>query len=198
MQGPERDPDPGEITQRLQAWRAGVPGAQDALLPQIYNELKQIAGGYMRRERAGHTLQPTALVNEAWMRLAGANHPDWENRRHFYCIAARLMRQVLVEHARRHLTAKRGQGLKPVPLTEAASYSMENAEQFVALNDALDALGRLDERKTQVVELRYFGGLSMEETAAELDISINTVNRDLRFAEAWLQNELNGRQRRAE
>lgn len=193
MREPARDPDDGEITRRLQAWRAGVPGAEDALLPQIYHELKVIAGKYMRRERSGHTLQPTALVNEAWVRLAGANHPDWENRRHFYCIAARLMRQVLVEYARKHLSAKRGMGAVVLPLTEAAQYSEENAAQFVALDDALEALGRMDERKTRVVELRYFGGLSMEETAAELGVSVNTVRRDLRFAEAWLQSELQGR-----
>lgn len=193
MREPAPGPDSGDITRRLHDWRAGVPGAEDALLPQIYQELKQIAGHCMRRERPGHTLQPTALVNEAWMRLAGARHPDWESRRHFYSIAARLMRQVLVEYARRHLSVKRGEGQIAMPLSEATSYSEANAAQFVALSDALDALGQLDERKTRAVELRYFGGLSIDETAAELGVSVQTVHRDLRFAEAWLQTEMRGR-----
>jgi RNA polymerase sigma-70 factor (ECF subfamily) len=184
------DEAPGEVTRLLNEWRTGNTGALDALTPLIYGELKNIASSYMRRESTTHTLQPTALVHEAYMRLAGEEGPAWDNRSHFYAIAARLMRQVLVDHARRHLTGKRGGGAKAVPLTDAIAFVTSNAADFIAVNTALDRLLAMDERKARAIELRYFGGLSLEETASTLKISAMTVQRDLRFAEAWMLSQL--------
>ncbi len=188
------DADPGEITHLLAEWRAGSPGALEALTPLIYGELKTIAAACMRREPTNHTLQPTALVHEAYLRLAGNGGTGWDNRSHFYGIAARLIRQVLVDHARKHLTKKRGDGGRPVLLTEAVASVSSNAAEFIAVNTALDELLKLDERKARAVELRYFGGLSVEETAAALQVSAMTIQRDLRFAEAWMLGELGGQQ----
>jgi RNA polymerase sigma-70 factor (ECF subfamily) len=181
---------PGEITRLLGEWRAGKPGALEALTPLVYDELKSIASAYMRREASEHTLQPTALVNEAYLRLAGDQGLSLNSRSHFYAIAARLMRQVLVDHARRHLSGKRGGGMKAVPLNEAVAFVSSDAASFIALNSALDRLQKLDERKARAVELRYFGGLSVDETASALNVSTLTIYRDLRFAEAWMLNEL--------
>jgi RNA polymerase sigma-70 factor (ECF subfamily) len=188
------DANPGEITHLLAEWRAGTPGALEALTPLIYDELKMMAAAYMRREPSSHTLQPTALVHEAYLRLAGNDGTAWDNRAHFYGIAARLMRQVLVDHARKHLTKKRGDGLRPVLLTEAVASASSNAAEFIAVNTALDELLKLDERKARAVELRYFGGLNIEETAAALQVSTMTIQRDLRFAEAWMLGQLGGQQ----
>ena len=183
---------PGEITHLLREWRAGNAGALDALTPYIYEQLRVLAAAYLRRERPGHTLQPTALVHETYLKLASNERPDWENRAHFYGIAARLMRQILVDHARKHLSAKRGQALRRIPLSEAVAFANHNAAEFIALNMALDKLAAINQRKARMVELRYFGGLGVEECAALLGVSSMTAHRDLRFAEAWLFHELSG------
>lgn len=181
---------PQEVTQLLQQWNQGQPEALEKLVPVIYQELQKLAGSYLRNERPGHTLQPTALIHEAYLRLIGQNVPAWQNRRHFFGVAAQLMRQVLVEHARAHSAAKRGGGEAQLPLDEALTYTQEKAAELVALDDALQALAQLDARKARLIELRYFGGLSLEETAAILDISIATIGREMRLAQAWLHREL--------
>jgi RNA polymerase sigma factor (TIGR02999 family) len=183
-------PVAGSITHLLQQWREGRTDALDALLPYIYDELHGLASSYLRREHVGHTLQPTALVHELYLRLAGARPPDVDGRRHFYGIAARLMRQILVDHARRNLAEKRGGALAPLSLDESFAYSVERAAEFAALDDALDALARINERAARVVELRFFTGLSVEEAAALLNVSEVTVHRDQRFAIAFLSNQL--------
>lgn len=180
----------GDITELLAQWRAGTPGALEALTPLIYGELKTMAAAYMRREPLNHTLQPTALVHEAYLRLVGSGEGNWEDRSHFYCIAARLMRQVLVDHARKHLTKKRGDGLRPIELTDAIAGASLNVEEFLALNTTLDQLFELDKRKGRAVELRYFGGFSIEEIGAVLQVSTMTIQRDLRFAEVWMRAEM--------
>ncbi len=190
--GQPTDALPGEITHLLREWRAGSAGALDALTPYIYEQLRSIAAAYLRRERPGHTLQPTALVHETYLKLAANDRPDWENRAHFYGIAARLMRQILVDHARKHLSAKRGQALRRIPLTETVAFANSHAAEFIALNVALDKLSEISDRKARVVELRYFGGLSVDECASLLGVSSMTAHRDLRFAEAWLFHELSG------
>lgn len=151
-----------------------------------------MAASYMRRERVGHTLEPTAVVHEAYLRLSRQGGNAWENRSHFYGIASKLMRQVLVDHARKHLTGKRGEGARPVALTEAIAFAPSGAADFIDMNTALDRLARLDERKARAVELHYFGGLNMDETASLLKVSTVTIQRDLKFAEAWLLGELSG------
>src|SRR3954462_2709880 len=153
-------PVAGSITQLLQGWREGRAEALDALLPYIYDELHSLASSYLRREQPGHTLQPTALVNELYLRLAGARPPDVDGRRHFYGVAARLMRQILVDHARRNLAEKRGGAMTPLSLDSSFAYSVERASDFAALDDALEALARINARSARVVELRFFTGLS--------------------------------------
>ena len=182
----------GDITSLLADWQGGDAAALEALTPLIYEELRSMASSYMRRERAGHTLEPTAVVHEAYLRLSRQGGTAWENRSHFYGIASKLMRQVLVDHARKHLTGKRGTGAKPVALTEAIAFAPSGAADFIDMNSALDRLAQLDERKARAVELHYFGGLNMEETAALLKVSAVTIQRDLKFAEAWLLGELGG------
>ena len=179
-----------QVTQLLQQWHQGEADALEKLLPIIYHELQKLAGSYLRNERPGHTLQPTALINEAYLRLVGQNFPEWQNRKHFFGVAAQLMRQILVEHARAHSTAKRGAGEPNLPLDEALTYTQEKASELVALDDALQALAQLDVRKARLIELRYFGGLSLEETAEVMDISIATIGREMRLAQAWLHREL--------
>ena len=159
-------------------------------MPAIYQELQKLAGAYLRHERPGHTLQPTALIHEAYLRLIDQKVPEWQNRRHFFGVAAQLMRQVLIEHARAHRTAKRGGGEEKLALDEALVYTQEKAAELVALDDALQALAQLDARKARIIELRYFGGLSLEETAEVLEISIATIGREMRLAQAWLHREL--------
>jgi RNA polymerase sigma-70 factor, ECF subfamily len=176
------------VTRLLGEWVRGNQQALDDLTPLVYAELRQLAATYLRRERQGHTLQPTALVHEAYMRLVDQSKPDWENRSHFYGVAARLMRQILVDHARRRDAVKRA-GIK-VPLEQAASFSQGRSSDLVALDIGLTALEKVDPRKCKAVELRYFGGLSMEEIAQTLGVSAVTVHRDLRMAEAWLQKEM--------
>lgn len=179
-----------EITQLLRRWSEGDRAALDQLMPVVQQELRKLAGGYLRQERPGHTLQPTALINEAYLRLVKQDFPEWQSRRHFYGVAAQLIRQILVEHARAHAAAKRGSGDEKLPLEEAWVYAQEKAAELVALDDALTALAKLDERKARLIELRYFGGLSLAETAALMDISIATIGREMRLAQAWLHREM--------
>jgi RNA polymerase sigma factor (TIGR02999 family) len=185
---PEKSSVP--VTKLLRDWRSGDEKALEALLPHVYHELHSVAAAYMRRERPGHTLHPTELIHETYLRLIGSDLPELENRRHFYAIAARLMRQVLVDHARRHKADKRGSGQEHLPIEEAMLYSKERASAFVKLDDALEALAAFDPRKARVVELRFFAGFTAEEIADVVDMSPASVTRDLRFAEAWLEREL--------
>jgi RNA polymerase sigma factor (TIGR02999 family) len=180
----------GDITVLLRQWSAGEESAVEAITPYIYSELHWLAGHYLRKERGGHTLQPTALVNEAWMRLAGINAPEFQNRKHFYAIAARLMRQILVDHARQKLAGKRGGGAKEVPLNERVICSSDSAHEYLMLHDALEKLAQADARKAQVIELRFFSGMTIEEIAEYLHVSVSTVMREQRFAEAWLSRYL--------
>jgi RNA polymerase sigma-70 factor, ECF subfamily len=184
-----------EVSQLLRAWSGGDQNALEKLTPIVYDKLHRLAGGYMRRERPGHSLQTTALVNEAYMRLVDYKRMQWQNRAHFFAVSAQLMRRILVEHARRH-NLKRGVGVQQVSLDEAAVVDAGRAADpsgnLVALDDALDALARLDPRKVQVVEMRFFGGLSVEETAEVLKVSAVTVMRDWSTAKAWLYRELTG------
>lgn len=179
-----------EITPLLVNWRQGNEEALAELLPVVYQELRKIADSYLRRERSDHTLQPTALINEAYMRLVDQSLPQWQNRAHFYGVAAQLMRQILVEHARAQMTQKRGGGAEQIELDEALSYVPEKAAELVALDDALKSLAEFDERKSRLIELRYFGGLSVEETAHVLDVSTATITREQRLAQAWLRQAL--------
>ncbi len=176
------------VTKLLGEWVKGNQRALDDLTPIVYAELRQLAAAYMRRERQEHTLQPTALVHEAYMRLVDQSNPNWENRSHFYGVAARLMRQILVDDARRRHARKRA-GLK-VPLEQAANFVQYRSPDLIALDAGLTTLEKIDARKCKAVELRYFGRLSMEEIAQTLEISAITVRRDLRMAEAWLHKEM--------
>lgn len=180
--------DTHEVTLLLAEWAKGNKQALDDLTPLVYRELRQLAASYLRKERQGHTLQPTALVHEAYVRLVDQSNPTWQSRSHFFGVAARLMRQILVDHARRKQAGKRA-GIK-VPLEEAVSSQPERGRDLVALDTGLTALEKIDPRKCRAVELRYFGGLSMDEIAQTLDISPITVRRDLRMAEAWLHQEM--------
>ena len=179
------------VSTLLRAWTDGDRTALDRLTPIVYDELHRLARGYMKRERPGHSLQTTALVHEAYMRLVGYKRMQWQDRAHFFAVSAQLMRRILVEHARRH-NVKRGGGVPHVPLEEAAVVGGDRAADLVALDDAMNALARRDPRKGQVAELRFFGGLSVEETAAVLNVSAVTVMRDWRFAKLWLNRELAG------
>lgn len=182
----------GEITQLLEGWRGGDRKALDALLPIVYKELRRLAHFQLRQERPDHTLQSSALVNEAYLRLLGLNTPQWEGRSHFFAIAAQQMRQILVDYARRHRAGKRGGGVDTLSLEDAAILSPGRAKPLdvVALDDALKALAQVDARKAQVVELRFFGGLTFEETADVLKVSAVTVARDWSTARAWLHREM--------
>jgi RNA polymerase sigma-70 factor (ECF subfamily) len=179
----------GDVSTLLRAWTGGDKGALDRLTPIVYDELRRLARHYMKRERAGHSLQTTALVNEAYMRLVDYKRMQWQNRAHFFAISAQLMRRILVEHARRR-NLKRGGGVQHVSLDEAAVVGGAQDADLVALDDAMNALARLDPRKVQVVEMRFFGGLSVEETAEALKVSAVTVMRDWSTAKAWLYREL--------
>ena len=175
----------------LRAWSDGDRAALDRLTPTVYDELHRLASRYMRGERPGHSLQITALVNEAYMRLVDYRSMRWQNRAHFFAVSSQLMRRILVEHARRH-NLKRGGGVPHVSFEDTAEVGGDRAADLVALDDALDALARVDPRKVQVVEMRFFGGLSVEETAEVLKISPVTVMRDWNTAKAWLYRELTG------
>jgi len=180
------------ITLLLRQSSEGDRAALEELLPLVYEELHRIAGAYLRSQRPGHTLQATALLNEAYIKLAGAEPQEWSGRTHFFATAAAIMRNILVDHARARLAEKRGGGLTPVTLEEAMDHIAGKSPDLLALDDALRALAEKDERKARVLELRYFGGLSVEETAEVLGLSVATVGREARFATAWLRREMVG------
>ncbi|HEX7778815.1 MAG TPA: sigma-70 family RNA polymerase sigma factor [Vicinamibacterales bacterium] len=184
------------MTALLQAWSAGDPGALDQLVPLVHAELRRLARRYIRRERAGHTLQTTALINEAYLRLVDAKGVNWQNRVHFFGVSARIMRRVLVDFARERGSRKRGGGDRRVPLEEARLVAVAPDEDLVALDEALNALGAVDPRKSRTIELRFFGGLSIEEAARVLAVSSETVKRDSRLAKAWLLRWLTDRETR--
>ena len=180
-----------DVSTLLRAWSDGDQSALERLTPIVYQELHSLARRYMKGERPDHSLQTTALVNEAYMRLVDYNRMQWQNRAHFYAVSAQLMRRILVEHARRH-NLKRGGGVQHVSLDETAVVGGDRTTNLVALDDAMNALARLDARKAQVVEMRFFGGLSVEESAEVLKVSAVTVMRDWSTAKAWLYRELAG------
>ncbi|AMY09200.1 RNA polymerase sigma factor [Luteitalea pratensis] len=179
-----------EVTRLLLDLTNGEPAAADRLIPIVYEELRRLAAHYLRDEHAAITLQPTALVHEAYLRLVAQAMPDWESRSHFYGVAAHLMRQILVDHARRHRSQKRGGGQVTLALDGVVALVPMKSDDIVALDDALSALAAVDARKSRVIELRFFGGLSVEETARALNVSVGTIGRDQRLAEAWLHREL--------
>jgi RNA polymerase sigma factor (TIGR02999 family) len=181
-----------QVTRLLLAWGDGEKAAFDKLVPLVHGELRRIARRYMIGERKGHTLQTTALVNEAYLRLVDSQKVNWQNRAHFFAISAQLMRRVLVDYARSRAYQKRGGGAFKVTLDEAMIGPEEPGQDLVSLDDALQALAEIDSRKSQVVELRFFGGLSVEETAEVLKVSQDTVLRDWRLAKSWLRREMGG------
>jgi RNA polymerase sigma factor (TIGR02999 family) len=178
------------VTQLLHQWSDGDPNALGLLAPLVYQELRRVAGGMMKSERPGHTLQPTALVNEAYLRLIGQDQPEWNSRSHFVAVAAQYMRQILVDHARQRRSQKRGSGDVPVTLNDELHGAPPAAHDVLALDDALNDLARFDERRAKILELRYFGGLKQDEIAAAMSVHVNTVARELRLAEAWLRQHL--------
>ena len=182
---------PSNVTELLASWRAGDSSALNRLAPLIYSELRRIAHRYIQREAQGHTLQTTALVNEAYVRLAKQEKPQWQDRKHFFAATAQVMRHILIDHARRRRYLKHGGEMQRVAMEEALCMSEQRAAELIALDEALHELKQLDPRKHNVVELRYFGGLSLEETAAALGISEMTVRRDWRAAKAWLYRKVN-------
>jgi RNA polymerase sigma factor (TIGR02999 family) len=186
-------PVPGQVTELLRAWGEGDEAALEQLLPIVEAELRRLARAYMARERRGHTLQTTALVNEAFLRLADARRVRWQDRAHFLGISARLMRRVLVDHARARGYQKRGGGAQRVALDDAVGAAPPLDVDLVALDRALEALTQVDERKSRVIEMRFFGGLTVEETAEALHVSTDTVKRDWRLAKLWLLRELEGK-----
>jgi len=179
-------PSPQEVTRLLADWGKGDRSALDKLFPLIHSELRRIAQRQMSQERPGHTLQATALVNEAYLKLAGQQEFDWQNRAHFFAVCAQVMRHILIDHARAHARDKRGGGAIQVSLNEAFAVAEDQAAHFIALDEALRVLERLDPQKGKIVELRYFGGLSIEEAAEVLNISPRTVRREWQRAKAWL------------
>jgi RNA polymerase sigma factor (TIGR02999 family) len=183
---------PPQVTQLLKAWGNGDEAARDELMTLVYEELHRLAHQHLKRERPGHTLQTSALVNEAFVKLIDQKDVRWQNRGHFFAIAAQLMRRILVDHARIRRAAKRGGSASPVSLDDALVISNERSAEVVALDEALTALATVDERKSQIVELRFFGGLSIEETAEVLAVSPGTVMRDWTLAKAWLRREMTG------
>ena len=183
-------PSPQQVTQLLQAWGRGEDAALEQLIPLVHQELRRLARRYMFGERAGHTLQATALVNEAYVKLLGCQNVEWQNRAHFFAISAQVMRRILVDSARARGYQKRGGGIPKVTLDECLIGPKEKGQDLVALDDALQALAAVDARKGRVVELRFFGGLSAEETATVLKVSPDTVLRDWRLAKAWLAREM--------
>ena len=183
---------PPDLTQLLLAWSKGEQEALERLVPLVYGELRRMASRYMSRERADHPLQTTALVHEAYLRLLDSKQVRWQNRGHFFAVSAQLMRRILVDFARSRRTLKRGEGAPKVTLNEAIHGAAELSEDLVALDDALQALSAIDQRKAKVVELRFFGGLSVEETADALGVSADTVMRDWKLAKVWLLRELSG------
>ena len=182
--------NPEDVTILLAELNKGNEDAASKLIPLVYAELRRLAGAYMRRERSDHTLQPTALVNEAYLKLVEQRSVDWKGRSHFFGIAAQLMRRILVDHARGHLRDKRGGGQQPVPIDEALVFAPEQSQELIRLDQALERLTQLDPRQAKIVELRFFGGLTVEQTAEVLGISEKTVKRDWSMAKSWLHGEL--------
>jgi RNA polymerase sigma-70 factor, ECF subfamily len=184
---------PHEITQMLLELTDGNQEVVNQILPHIYDELRRLASSYLRRERSNHTLQPTALVHEAYMKLIDQSRVKWQNRAHFFGIAAQVMRRILMDHARKHTAEKRGGEAELLPIEEEILIvSHDKSAELIALDDALQQLSEIDERKAKIVELRYFGGLSIEETAEVLGVSVPTINREWRMAKAWLYSEIAG------
>jgi RNA polymerase sigma-70 factor, ECF subfamily len=186
------EPTAHEITQLLRAWSNGDQTALDRLVPLVYAELHRLARAYMRGEQAGHTLQSTALINEAWVRLIDWKNVEWQNRAHFFGVAAQMMRRILVDFARERGAIRHGGAAKQVALEEAVFVSESRGAEIIALDEALHALAEFDERKSKIVEMRFFGGLGVEETAAVLKLSSRTVKREWNLARAWLYRELKG------
>jgi RNA polymerase sigma factor (TIGR02999 family) len=184
------DPTPGEITQLLIQVTQGNHEAESRLIPLVYNELRRLARRYMRNERPDHTLQATALVHEAYLRLTNQKDADWQNRAHFFAVAAQMMRRILVDHARAHRAQKRGGREPKVSLDEALAFTEDDSERVMAIDEALTRLAERDPRLGRNVELRFFAGLTDEEVAEALGVSIRTVKRDWRVAKAWLRGEL--------
>ena len=183
-------PPPNEVTQLLREWSQGDETAHEKLMPLVYAELRKMAHRHMASQNPGHTLQTTALIHEAYMRLVNQPEKEWQSRSHFFAVASRAMRHILVDYARSKQAEKHGGGTLELSLDEALTVSQERAAEMVALDDALQELARIDQRKCQVVELRFFGGLSVEETAEVLNVSPVTVMRDWSMAKAWLHREL--------
>ena len=191
MPGPGPGSGTHDVTQLLERWRKGAPDAEERLMVVVQSELRKLAASYLRRERPGHTLQPTAIVNEAYLRLLPQRGVRWENRAHFFGIAARMMRRILVDHARRKRAAKRdGLGDPVTSLSQVADPSGGQDVDVLALHDALSALAALDPRQASIVELRYFGGLKIDEVAKAMGISAATVKRELTTATAWLRHQM--------
>ena len=184
------DDPTSETTELLRAWADGDPGALERLTPHVYRTLRRIAGRQLQNDRAGQTLQATALVHEAWLELIDITNVDWQHRAHFFAISAQIMRHILLDRARRRLRAKRGGNVERVNLDALPDVGGSRARELIVLDDALNALARIDPRKARVIELRFFGGLSVEETAEVLAISPETVMRDWKFARSWLHSEL--------
>jgi RNA polymerase sigma factor (TIGR02999 family) len=180
-----------EVTQLLADWRGGNNQALEELMPLVYKELHRLADHYLRRERVGHTLQATALINEAYLRIINQDEVNWQNRSHFFGVAAQMMRRILVDHARSHLYAKRGGGAQKLTINEALDVPQQERDlDLVALDDALQRLEQIDPQQSKIIELRFFGGLTIEETAEVLGISPATIKRDWNWAKAWLYREL--------
>ena len=185
-------PQQQQVTQLLGDWRSGDASALEKLIPLVQPELQRLARHYMSRERPGHTLQATALLDDAYLQLADKTHPQWQNRAHFFAVAAQLMRRIMVDHARQRNAAKRGGGAIRISLDECVAVTETRADELLALDEAMEKLATFDRRKAQVVEMRYFGGLTMEEIADVLKIHVNTVMRDWTAARAWLLAALSG------
>lgn len=186
-------PQTNQVTRLLLDWSRGDRAALDELMPFVYQELRRLAAGYLRQEKSGHTLQPTALIHEAYLRLVDQNTPHWESRAHFFGVAARLMRQILVDHARTRVAAKRGGNQQKIALEDATTAQLARRDEqaeLLALDEALKKLAAFDERKCRVIEMRSFGGMSVEETARALGVSEPTVKRETRLAQSWLRREL--------
>ena len=181
--------EPADVTELLHRFQSGDQEAQSQLIDAVQDELRVIAARYMRREKSDHTLQTTALVNEAYLKLVNLKSASWQDRAHFFAVASRVMRRILVDHARKHIAGKRGGGIDVLPLNEAIVFTPGRSSQIVQLDDALTRLSETDERAAKVIELRFFGGLSVEESAEALKISPRTVKREWMFARAWLRSE---------
>lgn len=188
----QREPDPGdgEVTRLLRRWAEGDGSALESLMPMVYGRLRRLAGSYLRSERADHTLQATALVHEAYLRLAAQSRVCWQDRAHFYAVAAQAMRRILVDHARRQTAQRRGGKDRPLPVELAAGLTVSAGQELLDVHEALERLAELSQRQARIVEMRFFGGLTVGESADVLQVSVPTVVREWRFARAWLRRQL--------